>query len=517
MNKRPRVHGTWLSDIPHRVWRFLPPLAVGGLALLLYASTAAPWITWANDGADGGDLIAAAMTGGVPHPSGYPTYCLLARLFALLPLGPIARRFNIFSATMAAASAVLVYYCALCILKRPFQRNTWLEPGIAFITALAWASGHTLWSQAIITEVYALQAFFTAGCLYLALRQNLLVRTRHWAALGLAIGLGLGVHLTLLLMLPAIAVLLWPQIKRERLIAICLGMLCGLAIYLYLPLAARRDPPINWGDPRTWAGFWWVVSAKPYQSYLFSLPLRYLPSRIGAWLQFLAQQYTWLGLALGLVGIGAWIEERRKTWAWATGLMFLVYTLYALTYDTTDSYVYLIPAHLIGALWMAKGAYTILTGLETGKARRGVLALGVILLMAIPIWSVACHYRELDLSGDDTARRWVDALLDDLPEEALLITGEDRHTFKLDYVLWVEPPPRDLLVIDGELLQYPWYVRHISRLYPSLRLDDDAVSLPEFVSANLSANIYCADERPDLQDFFRIEPQGVLWQIIGHK
>ena len=517
MNKRPRVRGTRLSAIPHRLWRFLPPLAVGGLALLLYVATAAPWITWANDGADGGDLIAAAMTGGVPHPSGYPTYCLLARLFALLPLGPIARRFNLFSATMAAASVVLVYYCALWILKRPSRQVAGLETGIALSTALAWACGRTLWSQAIITEVYALQAFFTAGCLYLALRQDLLVRTRHWAALGLAIGLGLGVHLTLLLMLPGIAVLLWPYRTRRRLAAICLGIACGLAVYLYLPLAARGDPPINWGDPRTWAGFWWVISGKLYQGYLFSLPLRYLPSRVGAWLQLVAQQVTWFGIALGIVGLSALAEGKRKAWALATGLIFLAYTLHALTYDTTDSYVYLIPTFLIGALWMAEGAYTILTGFQNGKAMNAMLALGAILLLAIPLWSVAHHYKEIDLSHDDATRCWVDAVLCDLPEDAVLITGEDRHTFTLDYVLWVEPPPRDLLVVDGELLQYPWYVRHMARLYPSLRLDDDASSLPGFVSANLSGNIYLADERPDLQGFFRIERWGVLWQITGRK
>jgi hypothetical protein len=87
-------------------------LVAGGLALLLYVRTAAPGLTWAHDGADGGDLIAAAMNWGVPHPSGYPTYCLLARLFALLPLGSIARRFNLFSSASAALAVSVLYLCA---------------------------------------------------------------------------------------------------------------------------------------------------------------------------------------------------------------------------------------------------------------------------------------------------------------------------------------------------------------------------------------------------------------------
>src|SRR5689334_22464317 len=36
---------------------------------VLYLFSMAPGLTWAHDGADGGDLITAAATGGVAHPS----------------------------------------------------------------------------------------------------------------------------------------------------------------------------------------------------------------------------------------------------------------------------------------------------------------------------------------------------------------------------------------------------------------------------------------------------------------
>jgi len=54
--------------------RPLWPAPLAGLAaLVLYARTLAPGLTWAHHAADGGDLLAAALTVGVPHPSGYPT------------------------------------------------------------------------------------------------------------------------------------------------------------------------------------------------------------------------------------------------------------------------------------------------------------------------------------------------------------------------------------------------------------------------------------------------------------
>src|SRR5258708_26109081 len=72
-------------------------------------STLAPGLSWANNGADGGDLITAAATGGVAHPSGYPTFLLLARLFQFLPWGTIAYRTNLMSAVFTALTALLVY------------------------------------------------------------------------------------------------------------------------------------------------------------------------------------------------------------------------------------------------------------------------------------------------------------------------------------------------------------------------------------------------------------------------
>ena len=502
------------------LWRYVFPLIAGGLALVLYSSTAAPWLTWANDGADGGDLVTAAMTWGVPHPTGYPTYCWVARLYAFLPLGSVARRFNLLSATMAAASVALVYLCALRVVHEASKDESWLLAIVALIVALAWAASHTLWSQATIAEVYTLQAFFSSLCLYLALRDDLMGRPRHWAILGLALGLGLGAHLTITLMVPGLAVLLWPHVKRERLLALCLGALLGLGTFLYLPLAASADPPINWGNPRTWEGFWWVTSGKPYHGYAFSLPLAQLPSRLGAWVQLWSRQYTWLGLGLALVGLWSWLEAGQARWALATGLIFSTFSVYAICYDTTDSYVYLISAYLAAALWMAEGARVTLTGYATrgSKSRYAGLALVLIVLTALPVWSVLRQYEDLDLSNDHTVAQWVNEVLAELPRGGLLITGEDRHTFALDYAIWVERRRQDLLVVDGELLQYPWYMDQVARLCPAATSREQVNSPRELIAANLGSRaIYLASPRRDLEQAYETRPRGVLWEITGRK
>src|SRR4051812_16677705 len=93
----------------------IAPVALVGVALgCAYAYTLAPGVTWANDGADSGDLIAATATLGVAHPTGYPTYLLLARLFQLIPLGDLALRSTIFS----AVAAVLAALCVSLLVRR---------------------------------------------------------------------------------------------------------------------------------------------------------------------------------------------------------------------------------------------------------------------------------------------------------------------------------------------------------------------------------------------------------------
>ena len=80
----------------------LPALFTGGLALALYARTLAPRLTWAHNGADGGDLLTAALTRGVPHPTGYPTYVMLLAAAVKLTPGEPALGGNWLSAISAA-------------------------------------------------------------------------------------------------------------------------------------------------------------------------------------------------------------------------------------------------------------------------------------------------------------------------------------------------------------------------------------------------------------------------------
>jgi len=81
---------------------------VAGVSLIVYGLTLAPSLTWSHWGSDGGDLIAAAVTGRVPHPPGFPVYIAVASGFLKLVGGDPATALNGLSAVAAAGTAAIV-------------------------------------------------------------------------------------------------------------------------------------------------------------------------------------------------------------------------------------------------------------------------------------------------------------------------------------------------------------------------------------------------------------------------
>lgn len=509
----------------------------GLLALGLYASTLAPGLTWAHYGADGGDFLAAALTHGVPHPSGYPTYQLLLRGFiALLPVEP-ARAGNWLSAVCAAAAVALLADLATRMLAT-WSSGPALRVGlVAAAAALAWAASPALWSQAVITEVYTLNALFVVGLLWLLWRWRAAAAGgrggRRWlAGAGLLFGLGLGNHLSLALLLPAAAVWIWSGRRSAgpalggSLLAAAAATALGLGVYAYLPAMAAANPPVNWEDPRTAPQFWQLVSGQIYQRLLFGVRAAYLPGRLAAWMSEALRQFggPW-GALLAMAGLWR-VDRRDHAWWRATGLVALCYSIYAITYDTTDSFVYLIPAWGVAALWLAAGLDWLLEAVEAAwrqrlaaqapvfARERALAAALLVVLCAVPAIAVFRFWPENDLSHDQEARTFVArALAEAAPDAVILVTG-DQPTFALWYAIYGLGQRTDVAPLNTNLYIFGWYRRALARRYPELAAAIDAGGPPQLyrflAEASAGRPLYRADTPDILLPGFVEEPGGVL-------
>lgn len=451
-------------------WDGWPAVAASAAATALYAATLAPGLTWAHGGADGGDLLAAALSGGVPHPPGYPTYQILLRVaIALLP-GEPARAGNWLSALCMAAAAGLLADLARRMLARPMPANsappssgTSWHGVSALAGGLAWATAPVVWGQATITEVYALNALACMVVLWLLWRWREAVGQGEtgggWlAAAGVVFGLGLGNHLSLALIVPAALAWVWSgRPTRRALLAVTGLTLAGLSVYAYLPLAAAGNPPVNWGDPRTPARFAWAASGWLYRELPFGLPLAELPGRLAALVGDVLRQFGIWGGLLAIAGLWR-LDRRQRVWWRTTVLIALVYGAFAGGYRANDAFVYLIPAWAMVALWLAAGVAW--AGDATARWVRWPAAAAVVTvaaLIALPVISVARFWPENDLRGDTAARDFVAAALAEAEYGAVILTATDGPTFALWYAIYGLGQRPDVTPLNVSLFGFEWY------------------------------------------------------------
>jgi hypothetical protein len=421
------------------------PLALGLIVLALYLITLGAHVGQA----DTFEFQVVALQWGIAHPTGYALYVLIGKLFSLLPMGSIAFRVNLTSALFMTLATLILYDRVLHLTQRRL---------LSALSAAAFAFSGVVWSQAVVAEVYALNALFVALLLTLLIDaaekvagQRVVTSTIY--GLFLVLGLGLSHHLTMVLLLPALFIALLiarPRLSLRRwLIALgCFAL--GLSPWL---LIALRWPALHHGAPMAFDQFVeWITGARFGGALILSAWSD--PSRWQIVSRFLSEAYGLIGLIVALIGLLALARAR-----WRTALIMLVgfiaYVFYALVYFVPDISVFLIPAFLIMALWIGVGAAFIIDTCARllPRMRRYVYPLGISLLILIPITLVSRNYARVDQRGRGEAlEAWGRAVLalPLAPDAAVLV--DSAKIAPLYYLQVTENlrPDLDILVLGTE-------------------------------------------------------------------
>jgi hypothetical protein len=509
----------WLADLSSLATRHAL-LLVTGAALVVYLLTMAPGITWKHAGRDGGDFITAAWVLGVPHPTGYPTYTLLARVFTWLPLGSVAWRVNLFSGMAGTGAVALLYLLGRRLLAREESAPATLG---AAVGALLLAFAPLFWGHSLVAEVYALHLFFIALVLWLMLRWRDGEGPLPLAAL--AFGLGMGNHITLTFVTPVILLLLWSG--RERLswrgvILSVPALVAGLSVYLYLPWRAGLDPIVNWGDPDTWENFRWVVGGQGYRRFFFALPSEKLGPRLSQWWNLTADQFFVLAWPLALLGL--WELARRDRWlALGTLVHTAINLIYSIGYNVTDAFVHLLPVYFYLALWMGQGASSLLAATyRLGTSRRrptGAIRLVTVGLLLLPLISLAGEWGEMDLTHEQRAQAFAQDALNIVEPGSMILVGADAYTFALWYYRYVEQLRPDVLVVNDAMMGFDWYRHTVAIHHPEVAQPGEGATRTtrlDLILRNLDERaVYLTKDVKEEGDLPGLEltQVGELWQV----
>ncbi len=346
-----------IQDLDTRLRPFAPVIVMA-VGLVVFIRTLMPGIAFG----DWGEMQVVPHVLGIAHPTGYPTYVLLAWATELIPIGSVAFRANLLSAVCISAAMGLVTAISLRLAVRPL---------IAMAAGLAFGAVGTVWAAATVAEVNPLHALFAALILYVALDWEERPTPRNLALGGLLIGLALGNHLLTVVIAPFVAVfVLWTGRaefrRRPGLLIVAPAMvLLGLAVYLYIPIRAAMDPPLAYNHPKTLDGVLFLVTGEQFRGQFGFLsgdgPAKFLeglPDLAG----LLAEQATPILPIAGVIGLGLLVRRRP-----AFGLLcvaVLIGSAYAYsTYLELEHYL------LVPFLVLALGVGVALEALAGGLAQ----------------------------------------------------------------------------------------------------------------------------------------------------
>jgi hypothetical protein len=405
-------------------------------------------------------VVAAKL--GVAHPTGYPLYVLLTKLFTLLPLKNVAWRVNLASAVFATAAVLVIYDMVRGLTSRPV---------LSLLTALGFAFSTTFWSQAVIAEVYTLHNFLVVTVFWLLLHHRgegeggEAGQARRWQVTFLLIGLSLTNHLTTVLLIPAAGLaLLWDRPRmgpRDWLVSGGL-LLLGLSAYLFIPL---RWPALNDGRWMALSDFLAYVSGGQFHGAL-RLDGWQDPTRWRIVARLLREPFGWAGLCLGALGVMNLVIHRHRALA-LTGVTFVAFVIYGLSYYVADIAVFLLPAHLILAVWIGAGVALLAQPLASiSFLSADVWRPGLITLFALlPLSRIWVNLPEVDRSRDRGGYAWGRYVLDQPLASDSAILADTKKFAPLYYLQQVEGlrPDLDIVLLGTEELYQADLRRRLGR------------------------------------------------------
>jgi len=392
---------------------------------------------------DSGEYAAAAFSLGNPH-IGYPLYCLLGKLFCLIPIGNLAFRINLMSSLFAALTVLLVYYIVWKLAH---------ETVAALSAALLLAFSPTLWSQTVCAEVYTLHAFFVAlivaGLFWWHQDQNL----KRLLIFAFLVSLSFGNHMQTIMLAPGVLFLIGISkrallLRPRNLLLITSVFLLGLSVYLYLPVRTEVGAAIHWGDPNAIGRFIKLVTASAHwPGYVLTRSWPEYWQRAIDTLVLVFTQYHIL-MILGIIGF---LKSFDRTWKlfWVFLLVFdLIYTIF-LNFISLEITAFNLPSSVVVAILIGLGmAYMLQYSPKHHLLKRVHKRYSKLFLIVLPVVPLSLNFYQNDQKQNYSAYEHGINVLRTVNSGGTLLVRGDNTVFPIAYLKLAEGIREDIRLYD---------------------------------------------------------------------
>jgi hypothetical protein len=440
----------------------------------VYLITLSPTLAWI----DSGELATACATLGIPHPTGYPLYACLGRIFSIIPLMYPIFNLNLLSLACVVFTSLFLFFTFLILEKILWGEKDFLKIWIAFLLTLLFSFSPLLWSQATSNEVYSLNIFFCSLILFLGLFWYKSGSEKILYLLFFILGLSFSHHLSTLFPFVAVLFLIVAKEKgkilnlKKLLLAGALFFL-GLTLYLYLPMRASQNPISNWGDPTSWLNFKRHITGWMYQIWMFKETKEQFLARVNHFLKLLVSQFHPLLFLASLLGFFYLLKKNSKILL-VLLIVFILNAIYGINYYIEDIDFYFLPAFLVtiilafpGMIFMGKIVEKLCSFLRPILSWRKLtvfVLLSLYLIFSLSL--VKSNYFYQDKSKNYFAYDFAKNILRSAKKDAIIFTQTWDFYSPWLYLRYVEKIRPDVEMFNFILLDWEWYQKYVQKNYP---------------------------------------------------
>ncbi|QLG69843.1 MAG: membrane protein, putative [Candidatus Woesebacteria bacterium] len=400
---------------------------------------------------DTGEFQTIGYTFDISHPTGYPLYIILLKIFtSFLPIGNIAYRANLLSALLSIFAIYFVSKTIFIITK---------NIALSLFVPIILGTNPFLWSTSTRADPHTLHFFFVS--LFIYIQSLIIIKKKHKMLylLSLVFGLSLTNHLLSIFILPTfILTLLLIKIPLKKKVITNALVFIPLLIYLIIPtiyhFKGAYTIDYNLKNPHNFVRYILGQDFSPQSSFKISKDLFVNLANGVKLLEKNMGRFLFLTSIFGLV-----VFVIKEKLALALPPLFLLNLFFSANYQNAVIERYFLTNLLLLFLSTAYLLNIFLRNLEliirnkTGKFKFTNLGLNflIALLLIAPIRdNILKNYKNINQSKNYHARNWATSTLNSLEPNAVIFSWWSYST-PLWYLQKVEKTRPDVLVInDGQ-------------------------------------------------------------------